>query len=103
MACPYDAIRWDPERGVVSKCHLCHERIDQGLEPACVATCFAGALTQVLVRDDDGPAEAALEHCSREAPGLVDHPGVAPSIRFVLHRAGRPAAPGPGRTSEGER
>lgn len=34
-ACPYDAIRFDPEEGVARKCNLCHDRVDQGLVPAC--------------------------------------------------------------------
>jgi len=95
MACPYDAIRWDAARGVVSKCHLCYDRLDRGLEPACVETCFAGALTQVLSMDEDGSGDSVLRQCSREAPGLIDHPGVGPSIRFAQRWEGRPSGPRP--------
>lgn len=80
MACPYDAIRWDAARGVVSKCHFCFERLQRGLEPACVETCFAGALTQVVV-DEDEPAGY-----EQQAPGLVYLPEVGPAIRFLTRQ-----------------
>lgn len=34
-ACPYDAIDFDPQKGVAQKCNLCHHRVDHGLIPAC--------------------------------------------------------------------
>ena len=34
-ACPYDAISFDPDRGMAQKCNLCHHRVDEGLLPAC--------------------------------------------------------------------
>ncbi|MCX8041395.1 MAG: 4Fe-4S dicluster domain-containing protein [Thermodesulfobacteriaceae bacterium] len=37
-ACPYDVPRYD-ENGEISKCHLCIDRIWEGLEPACAKTC----------------------------------------------------------------
>ncbi len=43
-ACPYDAIRFDPEDGRPGKCTLCSHRLDQGLEPFCVKECIWGAL-----------------------------------------------------------
>ena len=33
--CPYDAIAYDHDRNIASKCNFCHHRIDQGLIPAC--------------------------------------------------------------------
>jgi nitrate reductase beta subunit len=38
-ACPYDARYIDQARGVVDKCNACLQRLEVGLEPACVATC----------------------------------------------------------------
>jgi len=42
--CPYGTIYWDEEKGVVDKCSLCVERIDDGLEPFCVQHCIGSAL-----------------------------------------------------------
>ncbi|GAB6061344.1 4Fe-4S dicluster domain-containing protein [Deferrisoma palaeochoriense] len=44
-ACPFDAVAFDPERGVAVKCNLCHHRLDAGLlpacaEPVCLARCI---------------------------------------------------------------
>lgn len=43
-ACPFGAPQLNPEKGVVQACNLCHERVDQGLLPACVQNCPTGAL-----------------------------------------------------------
>jgi len=38
-ACPYGVRYIDQKRGVVDKCNACLQRLEVGLEPACVATC----------------------------------------------------------------
>ena len=43
-ACPYDAIRFNPDDGHAEKCTLCNHRIDQGLEPFCSKECIWGAI-----------------------------------------------------------
>lgn len=77
MACPYDAIKWEEEEKVVSKCHFCHERLAEGREPACVETCFAGALKMELLDPEDIPSEYETE-----SPGLVRLSEVGPCILF---------------------
>jgi formate dehydrogenase iron-sulfur subunit len=42
-ACPFDVPRYDAD-GKVTKCHLCVDRIEAGMQPACVKTCPTGAL-----------------------------------------------------------
>jgi Fe-S-cluster-containing dehydrogenase component len=44
-ACPWGVPQWDPERQKAVKCDLCKDRIDQGLEPACIAKCITGCLS----------------------------------------------------------
>ncbi len=39
MACPWGIPQFDEEIHAVRKCTMCFDRIDQGLEPSCVATC----------------------------------------------------------------
>ena len=43
-ACPWGAPQWDAEAGRVIKCNLCKDRLDDGLEPACVTGCTTAAL-----------------------------------------------------------
>jgi len=42
--CPYNIPRLDPETKMLTKCHMCYERISKGLEPACAKACPTGAL-----------------------------------------------------------
>lgn len=48
-ACPFGVPHFDYDKGLIDgafidKCTMCTQRIDNGQEPACVATCPAGAL-----------------------------------------------------------
>jgi formate dehydrogenase iron-sulfur subunit len=45
LACPLGAVWLDALNKVARKCDLCLHRVEQGLEPACVATCSARALS----------------------------------------------------------
>jgi len=42
--CPYGVPTFHEERKIVTKCHMCHERLDVGQTPACVQACPSGAI-----------------------------------------------------------
>lgn len=42
-ACPFNVPRYD-EKNKISKCHLCSDRIAEGLAPACAKVCTTGAI-----------------------------------------------------------
>lgn len=44
-ACPWGVPQWENNTGKVDKCDLCMDRIDEGLEPACVSKCTTGCLS----------------------------------------------------------
>jgi Fe-S-cluster-containing dehydrogenase component len=39
MACPYAAPQYDPVEKKISKCDMCVDLVDQGLQPKCVELC----------------------------------------------------------------
>ncbi len=63
-ACPFDAPKYNPLRGVVEKCTMCNERLKSGEIPACTEACPTGALSF-------GSIETAA---SIQAPGISAKP-----------------------------
>jgi formate dehydrogenase iron-sulfur subunit len=45
-ACPFGVPKfdWDQRLGLISKCNFCNDRLEMGLEPACVKACPSDAL-----------------------------------------------------------
>ena len=65
MACPYGAPTFRPTgegrpREKMEKCHGCLERIQAGLQPACVHSCPTGALTWRWAEDGESSALSQL-------------------------------------------
>ncbi len=56
--CPFDVPRYD-EKDKISKCHLCYDRIAEGLAPACAKTCPTGAIAYGDREDLIGKAQKA--------------------------------------------
>jgi Fe-S-cluster-containing dehydrogenase component len=83
--CPYDAPRFEAERGVMGKCTLCHHRLLDGGKPACTSACPTGALKLGPMEGDE----------PRHVAGFPDV-GIRPAIRFLPLRghAPDPAAEG---------
>jgi anaerobic selenocysteine-containing dehydrogenase/Fe-S-cluster-containing dehydrogenase component len=84
MACPFGAPRYDAARGLMTKCDLCHARLDRGEQPACVAACP----TEALGFSGPGTARPDLG----DVPGFADPAGCGPNVRFRLPRGSRRAA-----------
>ncbi len=95
-ACPYDARYLDKERGVVDKCNGCIQRVEVGLQPACVATCVGGSRMFGDLNDPDSEVSQALKNASTVLrldfeDGNVD---TDPNIYYINYAgAYRPAGP----------
>jgi Fe-S-cluster-containing dehydrogenase component/formate-dependent nitrite reductase membrane component NrfD len=63
-ACPYDAIFINPDDHSAEKCNFCAQRLDVGLEPACVVVCPTEA---IVVGDLNDGASRVSEAVGREA------------------------------------
>jgi formate dehydrogenase iron-sulfur subunit len=64
--CPYSVPQFNEERGVVGKCDMCHGRLAEGLEPACVNACPEAAIEIEIVDMLEWRSDYALA----ESPGM---------------------------------
>ncbi|MBL8241175.1 MAG: dimethyl sulfoxide reductase anchor subunit [Bryobacterales bacterium] len=83
--CSYGVPQFNPERGVVGKCDMCHSRLTAGAQPACVNACPSGAIAIEIV--DIGAWRLAPDNGN--APGL---PAVTDSLSTTRVTMPRKAA-----------
>ena len=81
--CPYEVPVFNQDRGIVTKCHMCHEKLDVGETPACVQACPAGAI-QIEVVNTQEWLEEGLEK-EGVAPHLPDVSITKPTTRYTLN------------------
>ena len=80
--CPYEVPVFNADRGIVTKCHMCHEKLDIGQTPACVQACPAGAI-EIEVVNTKQWLEEGLEK-EGIAPHLPDTEVTLPTTRYTI-------------------
>ncbi|VAP45763.1 anaerobic dimethyl sulfoxide reductase subunit B [Klebsiella quasipneumoniae] len=85
MACPYGAPQYNADKGHMTKCDGCYQRVAEGKKPICVESCPLRAL-------DFGPiAELRAKHGQLAAVApLPSAHFTQPSIAIKPNRNARP-------------
>ena len=87
--CSYGVPQYNPERGIVGKCDMCHGRLELGQAPACVSACPEGAIQIEIVTTDEWQRAAAT---SAAGTGLPAADGSLSTTRVTLPATLPPAA-----------
>ncbi len=80
--CPYEVPVFNKDRGIVTKCHMCVDKLEAGQTPACVQACPAGAISIEVV----DTKEWIENDMAKEgvAPHLPDVSITKPTTRYTL-------------------
>jgi formate dehydrogenase beta subunit len=77
--CPFEVPKFQAKTGKMAKCTLCVDRVDVGLEPACVKACPTGCLQFGSKTDMVGMAKLRVEQLKANGfaqAAVYDPPGV---------------------------
>ena len=80
--CPYEVPVMNYDRGIVTKCHMCHEKLEVGETPSCVQACPAGAIEIEVVHKDEWITYDM--NTLGIAPHLPDTSITKPTTRYTL-------------------
>jgi formate dehydrogenase iron-sulfur subunit len=78
--CSYGVPQYNPERGVVGKCDMCHHRLSDGMAPACVSACPEEAIAIEIVNI----ADWRKDYLEANAPGLPSAGDSISTTRITL-------------------
>ena len=80
--CPYEVPVFNEDRGIVTKCDMCHDKLAVGETPACIQACPAGAIEIEVVHKE----EWIKYDMEKEgvAPHLPDVSITKPTTRYTL-------------------
>ena len=80
--CPYEVPIFNPERGIVTKCHMCADKLEVGQSPACVQACPSNAIEI----ETFNVKQWLEEDMAKEgvAPHLPDIEITKPTTRYTL-------------------
>jgi DMSO reductase iron-sulfur subunit len=79
--CSYGVPQYNPERGVVGKCDMCHGRLTRGQEPACAAACPEEAIRIEVVNVSDWRGQY---QATANSPGMPSADDSISTTRITL-------------------
>ena len=80
--CPYEVPVFNEDRGIVTKCHMCHDKLANNQTPACVQTCPGAAIEVETFNVEQWLTKDMYEQ--GVAPCLPDVNITKPTTRYTL-------------------
>lgn len=80
-ACPYDVRYINPKHGYVDKCSFCQNRLADGKQPACVATCIGKS--RIFGDLDDPNSEVSRMLRNNSSWVLKREIGTRPNVYYI--------------------